>query len=558
MPRGQSMEKYTEDARKLKKPRLDVLDPVQNSKLDQLYDSVQTDVIEQLIVDPVNPADLGDEPPVQVQEKDSLSDESFEGGLYESDSEDGIENDGEGEHQLEDWQEEVLDEMEKSLEIPPEAVVNSNGQALVIVPTQEATAIRTNLWKLGPSKFLAKYQADPETKTKYSSGQLLSALGFRLPVDFVAKFDKKNETQDGEGHVDRLAPFLLIATRHALSSRQRLAYPHTLDDLAEVLEKAKNIIVLTGAGISTSLGIPDFRSESGLYSKLAHLGLSDPQEVFDIDIFRDDPSIFYSMAKDVLPETERFSPTHAFIKLLQDRGILLRNYTQNIDNLESYAGVDKEKLVQCHGSFATATCISCKLQVEGSTLFPEIRQGLVPKCPNCAKNLRKQSKKGSDDENDIPPSYGVMKPDITFFGEPLPKRFEQLLLSGDAQNCDLLICIGTSLKVAPVSEIVRILPPRVPQIYISKAAVYHNEFDVTFLGSCDDAVELLCQKMNWPLEHEMTRRAPGTPLDEFPDGKVEFSDDLSLYKFVYDRTQGVEISAPIQSNLTTEVNEKQI
>lgn len=132
-----------------------------------------------------------------------------------------------------------------------------------------------------------------------------------------------------------------------LSKRAKLSKYNTIDDAVDLLKKAKNIIVLTGAGISTSLGIPDFRSKgTGLYSKLAHLGLNDPQEVFDIQLFRDDPSMFYSVARDILVETERFSPTHAFIALLEKKGKLLTNYSQNIDNLEAKAGISPEKLIQ--------------------------------------------------------------------------------------------------------------------------------------------------------------------------------------------------------------------
>ena len=141
--------------------------------------------------------------------------------------------------------------------------------------------------------------------------------------------------------------------------------------------------------ISTSLGIPDFRSkETGLYSQLEHLGLSDPQEVFDITIFREDPSIFYSVAKDILPSTNKYSPTHAFIRLLQENGKLLTNFTQNIDNLEGYAGILPEKLIQCHGSFATASCLECKYKVKGEEIYKDLKAGRVARCDRCIHHLR--------------------------------------------------------------------------------------------------------------------------------------------------------------------------
>lgn len=136
-----------------------------------------------------------------------------------------------------------------------------------------------------------------------------------------------------------------------MAKRPKLLAWNTVDDAAFLLRNCKNIMVITGAGISTSLGIPDFRSvDKGLYSKLSHkmhqFGIEDPQDVFNIDTFRNDPKIFFSIAQDILPETDVFTPTHAFIAMLEKRGKLLVNYTQNIDNLEAKAGISPDKLMQ--------------------------------------------------------------------------------------------------------------------------------------------------------------------------------------------------------------------
>ena len=281
--------------------------------------------------------------------------------------------------------------------------------------------------------------------------------------------------------------------------------------------------------ISTSLGIPDFRSkDTGLYAQLEHLGLSDPQEVFDISLFREDPTIFYSVAKDILPSSKKFSPTHAFIKLLQDRGKLLTNFTQNIDNLEGHTGILPEKLVQCHGSFATATCIECKTRVPGDAICKDLKAGKVARCDACLKNIRnvkpgmkrKRSPNGSskskkkrkeeyedsssNDDDEIA-TAGVMKPDITFFGEDLPDIFEKRLLHHDRNLVDLVLVIGTSLKVAPVSEVVGVIPTTVPQIYISREPCSHVNFDVDLLGDCDVVVTELCKRAGWDLRHEMVK-----------------------------------------------------
>lgn len=144
--------------------------------------------------------------------------------------------------------------------------------------------------------------------------------------------------------------------------------------------------------ISTSLGIPDFRSkDTGLYARLEYLGLTDAQEVFDIHLFRQDPSIFYSIAKDILPTEKKFSPTHAFLRLLQDKEKLLTNFTQNIDNVEANAGVLPENLIQCHGSFATATCMKCAHKVSGDEILEDTKKGVVPECARCKEELANQS-----------------------------------------------------------------------------------------------------------------------------------------------------------------------
>ncbi|KAL9124692.1 MAG: hypothetical protein Q9217_006002 [Psora testacea] len=312
-----------------------------------------------------------------------------------------------------------------------------------------------------------------------------------------------------------------------LSRRDKLPQYNTVDDAVTLLNKSRNIMVLTGAGISTSLGIPDFRSkETGLYSQLQHLGLSDPQEVFDISLFREDPSIFYSVAKNILPSSKKFSPTHAFIRFLQDQGRLLTNFTQNIDNLEGHAGIIPEKLIQCHGSFATATCVECKYKVKGDVIFDDLKAGRVARCDRCLDALRdvksgfkrkrssdsssksrkkRQSYEDSTDEDVDIAVAGVMKPDITFFGEGLPDSFHQRLINHDRDLVDLVLVMGTSLKVAPVSEVVGVIPSNVPQLYISREPCSHVNFDIDLLGDCDTVVTELCRRAGWDLKHEMVK-----------------------------------------------------
>ncbi|CAK7896762.1 NAD-dependent histone deacetylase Sir2p [[Candida] anglica] len=355
------------------------------------------------------------------------------------------------------------------------------------VPPEVRLETRKYLKANGIMNFLDKYL--PTTASADDILSLILRLGF-LPKDI-------GEYED-EDNLIRLIQILNLAMKKTLSMRNRLSDFNTMDDLLAKIESSKKIMVITGAGISTSLGIPDFRSSKGFYSQLQHLGLSDPQEVFDLDFFHTDPTIFYSIAHMILPPENSYTPLHTFIKLLQDKGKLLRNYTQNIDNLEGTVGIEPERLIQCHGSFAYASCITCGYQVKGDVIFPEIRKKEIAYCPKCSPKRKKLLAK---DDVYVQESFGVMKPDITFFGEPLPSRFHKMIKQ-DIVDCDLLICVGTSLKVAPVSHILDRVPEDIPQILINKDPIDHFNLDISLLGYCDEAASYLCNKLGWNLPHK--------------------------------------------------------
>ncbi|KAI0048748.1 SIR2-domain-containing protein [Auriscalpium vulgare] len=320
--------------------------------------------------------------------------------------------------------------------------------------------------------------------------------------------------------------FLKVAMTRELHNRVKLKEYNTIEDATYLIGTHRRILILTGAGISVSCGIPDFRSQNGLYASLKNEGqyeLDDPQQMFDINYFKENPAVFYSFARQIYPSNFTPSPCHRFIKLVEDNGTLLRNYTQNIDTLETLAGV--KNVLNCHGSFATASCLACNTRVPGTDIEDEILAGDVPLCKICSaapakKVARKRGKRGkkrdSDDDDDEPPyPPWVMKPDITFFGEKLSVDFEKALKE-DRSEVDLIIIIGTSMKVAPVSEFLVNMPHHVPQILINKTPIRHINPDIILLGDADAIVEHLCASLSpvlpdWVLPSASTQSLQAPP-----------------------------------------------
>ncbi|XP_028279118.1 NAD-dependent protein deacetylase sirtuin-1 [Parambassis ranga] len=257
---------------------------------------------------------------------------------------------------------------------------------------------------------------------------------------------------------------------------------NTLEDVVRLLHESRRVLVLTGAGVSVSCGIPDFRSRDGIYARLAvdFPDLPDPQAMFDIEYFRRDPRPFFKFAKEIYPGQFQPSLCHKFISMLDKQGTLLRNYTQNIDTLEQVAGV--QRIIQCHGSFATASCLVCKHKVDCEAIREDIFNQVVPHCPRC---------------QDIP--LAIMKPDIVFFGENLPEMFHRAMKQ-DKDEVDLLIVIGSSLKVRPVALIPNSIPHEVPQVLINREQLPHLNFDVELLGDCDVIVNELCHRLGGDFE----------------------------------------------------------
>lgn len=283
-------------------------------------------------------------------------------------------------------------------------------------------------------------------------------------------------------NVDNLALWrLIVSMLSEPPKRKKLTNVNSLDDVVGLIRRSKRIIVLTGAGVSVSCGIPDFRSRDGIYARLSKdfPDLPDPQAMFDIHYFKRDPRPFFKFAKEIYPGQFEPSPSHKFIKLLESHGRLLRNYTQNIDTLEHTAGI--KNVITCHGSFATASCTRCKHGVDATVIREDIFAQRIPFCTRCAQI-------GHPAE-----MQAVMKPDIVFFGEGLSDEFHQAM-AADKSNCDLLIVMGSSLKVRPVALIPSSIDADVPQILINREPLNHLNFDVELLGDCDRIVQEICNR----------------------------------------------------------------
>ncbi|MCS7178839.1 MAG: NAD-dependent deacylase [Anaerolineae bacterium] len=195
---------------------------------------------------------------------------------------------------------------------------------------------------------------------------------------------------------------------------------------ADLLKNARHAVALTGAGISTPSGIPDFRSPgSGLWEK------EDPMEVASIYVLRREPQRFYQWVRPLvaLMRQARPNPAHVALAQLEAAGRLQAVITQNIDGLHQRAG--SRVVLELHGHLRTATCLNCFRQVPTEGLEEIVEQGKVPHCSACG---------------------GVLKPDAVLFGEQLPTEVFTAAME-HARQADLMLVVGSSLMVMPAARL---------------------------------------------------------------------------------------------------------
>jgi NAD-dependent deacetylase len=185
---------------------------------------------------------------------------------------------------------------------------------------------------------------------------------------------------------------------------------------------SQKTIALTGAGISVESGIPDFRSAGGLWSKY------DPEEYAHISAFRSNPAKVWQMIKEMMELVlgAEPNPAHSALAELEQMSLLSSVITQNVDGLHQRSG--SKEVIEFHGSNQWLVCLRCGYRQEATSFSFE---DIPPRCPQCSS---------------------ILKPDVVFFGEPIPGEAQARAFE-EARTCDVVLVVGTSAVVYPAAGI---------------------------------------------------------------------------------------------------------
>lgn len=190
--------------------------------------------------------------------------------------------------------------------------------------------------------------------------------------------------------------------------------------VADLIVSHQPCVALTGAGISAESGIPTFRSKGGLWEKY------DPAVYASIEVFRQDPSKYWSIRGEFIRNYDAYRPNpgHLALAELERLGLLRHVVTQNIDGLHRKAG--SENVIELHGSLREILCVQCRREYRA----PHVPEGMPPRC-ECG---------------------GVLKPNTVLFGESLPRHALETAWR-EAQGCRTMLVIGTSAVVQPAASL---------------------------------------------------------------------------------------------------------
>ncbi|KAF8307961.1 DHS-like NAD/FAD-binding domain-containing protein [Clavulina sp. PMI_390] len=266
-----------------------------------------------------------------------------------------------------------------------------------------------------------------------------------------------------------------IHAGHASSTPATSSTRKDLTALSLAVAKSKRVVVVTGAGISCSSGIPDFRSSDGLYalvkSRYPNVVLKG-KDLFSAGLFRESEStqLFYTFIAELkrMIDKAQPGPTHKFLKTLDAKGRLLRSYTQNIDGFEERAGLrghvagngktkkfnaKDTKNVQLHGDIHGVRCVICSANLACSPSYLEaFLTGSPPDCPECLSRSDARLAR-----NARPLAVGNLRPSIVLYDEPHPlgEEIGEICSSDLTKKPDLLVIMGTSLKVHGIKRLVK-------------------------------------------------------------------------------------------------------
>lgn len=216
-------------------------------------------------------------------------------------------------------------------------------------------------------------------------------------------------------------------------------------ECAAMIERSDRIVLLSGAGMSTSAGLPDFRGPDGIYSR--RMGV-EPERIFDIDWFREKPSFFYNFHREFLRSLETVVPTfsHRFFASLERMGKISGVVTQNIDALHQRAG--SKKVLEVHGSIWKSFCMNCGKEWSYDESLSLAFSCDVPYCDLCS---------------------GLIKPDVVFFGEMVKYLEESREL---ARTADLFFVAGSSLNVTPAALLPSMTSGKI--VVVNKGDIEHQ------------------------------------------------------------------------------------
>lgn len=225
-----------------------------------------------------------------------------------------------------------------------------------------------------------------------------------------------------------------------------------IKETADLLASSTYTVALTGAGVSTESGVPDFRSPgSGLWTMI------DP-ELFTIQGFKANPKAFYEGGAPFVRMLGKAEPNegHNVLAELEKRDLVKAIITQNVDGLHQKGG--SKRVLEIHGTLSSASCMFCNYRVSIEEVAADVEEGLLPPlCIECGEAL---------------------KPDVVLFGEPLSPDYKEAL--EEAHRADLLLVVGSSMQVSPANQLPSycdklVIINRTPTFYDQQARVVINE-----------------------------------------------------------------------------------